>query len=514
MKGDAMSRFALIFPVIFALSACNTYPAPPHQDPPVDPPEVPYACKAEFAQNFDQPLQVADGLIRYAGFSPDCSKMYTVDEARQTLRVIDLLTGEVTELVPGVYTAWFTRDSERVVFLLPIDDLYEYELYVAEGDQVQLIDTQTSTTVLQSPDGKSIAYLKNYNTETYESDLYLAKVDTLPPVVTKVAGPVMGTLAFAPDGRLIFQNDSVNHHVEEDNLWCDWNTTSLRAYSPGDGSIELLGEDVLSWSFRVSQDGERVYGAGDYNCEAQTQSLMAYSLKGEAPVRLLAGQPMFLGLHEMLELTASGEILHSMYMWSQNPEDFRSEIWATKVDGSGSKVIAENVMSQAQTCAYFIPFQLAYDQVLLYLQRETHELMALDRASGDAWEILDGAQGLWYQLSPDGRSLLYYDDEYSPANLVLKQVDGGHSRVLMPGLMPGHESAWVRDGQRILLLPADIPGGGYKKLYSINPETGESIVVADDIPGEWLYGNTFVPHPSGHLVAVQRSGGMFLSRIP
>jgi hypothetical protein len=140
--------------------------------------------------------------------------------------------------------------------------------------------------------------------------------------------------------------------------------------------------------------------------------------------------------------------------------------------------------------------------------------MAVDRASGEAWEVLDGAQGLWYQLSPDGRSLLYYDDEYSPANLVLKEVEGGPSRVLMPGLMPGHESAWAAGGQRILLLPADIPGGGYKKLYSIDPETGESFVVADDVPGEWLYGNTFVLHPSGHLVAVQRAGGMFLSRIP
>jgi hypothetical protein len=378
---------------------------------------------------------------------------------------------------------------------------------------VHLIDTQTSTTILQSPDGKSLAYLKNYNTETYESDLYLAKIDTLPPVVEKVAGPVMGSLAFTPDGRLVYQDDSVHHHIEEENLWCDWHTTSLRARAP-DGSVELLGEDVLSWSFRVSQDGERVYGTGDYNCEAQTQSLVAYSLSGKAPVRLLVGQPMFLGPHEMLEDPERGEILHSMFMWSENPEDFRSELWATRIDGSGSEILAENVMSQMQTCAYFIPFQRAYDDVLLYLQRETHELMALDRASGDSWEILDGVQGLWYQLSTDGRSLLYYDDEYSPANLVLKQVDGGQSRVLMPGLMPGHESAWARDGERILLLPADIPGSGSKILYSINPETGESIVVADDVPGEWLYGNSFVLHPSGHLVAIQRTGGMFLSQIP
>ena len=100
-----MTRYALIFPLVFALSACNTYLAPPYEQPPIDPPQVPYACKAEFAENFDQPLQVADSLIRYAGFSPDCSKMYTVDEARQTLRVIDLNTREVTELVPGVYLA-------------------------------------------------------------------------------------------------------------------------------------------------------------------------------------------------------------------------------------------------------------------------------------------------------------------------------------------------------------------------------------------------------------------------
>jgi hypothetical protein len=439
--------------------------------------------------------------------------MYTVDEARQNLRVIDLQTREVTELVPGVYLAWFTRDSERVVFLMQIGDTYEFEVYIAEGDQVHLIDSGTSTAILQSPDGKSLAYLKNYNTETYESDLYLANIDTLPPVVTRVAGPMMGSPAFTPDGRLIYQDDSVHHHIEEENLWCDWHTTSLRARSP-DGSVTLLGEDVLSWSFRVSQDGERVYGAADYNCEAQTQSLMAYSLNGQAPIRLLADQPMFLGPHEMLELPESGEILHSMFFWSQTPEDFRSELWATRVDGSGYEILAENVMSQAQTCMYFIPFQVAYDQVLLYLTRETHELMALDRVSGKSWEILGGEQGLWYQLSPDGRSLLSYSDQYSPADLRITEVVGGETRTLMAGLMPGHESAWVRDGERILLLPADIPGSGHKKLYSINPKTGEAIVVADDVPGEWLYGNTFVPHPSGHLVAVQRSGGMFLSRIP
>lgn len=509
-----MTRFALIIPFLFALSACNTYLAPPHEEPPIDPPQVPYACKAEFAQNFDQPLQVADTVIRYAGFSPDCSKMYTVDEARQNLRVIDLETREVTELVPGVYLAWFTRDSKRVFFLLPIADTYEYELYIADGDHVHLVDTQTSTTILQSPDGNSIAYLKNYNTETYESDLYLAKIDQLPPVVTKVAGPVMGTLAFTPDGRLVYQDDSVHHHIEQDNLWCDWHTTSLRAYSVDDGTFELLGEDVLSWSFRVSQDGERIYGAGDYNCEAQTQSLISYSLEGKAPVHLLVDQPMFLGPREMLEDPERGEILHSMFMWSENPEDFRSELWATRTDGSGSEILAENVMSQMQTCAYFIPFQQAYDEVLLYLQRETHELMALDRNGGNTWEILDGTQGLWYQISPDGQSLLSYSDEYSPAELRLTEVVGGATRTLMTGLMPGHESAWARDGERILLLPADIPGSGTKNLYSINPETGESIVIADDVPGEWLYGNSFVMHPSGHLVAIQRTGGMFLSRIP
>jgi hypothetical protein len=514
MKGDAMIRFALIIPFIFALSACNTYPAPPHEDPPIDPPQIPYACKAEFAMNFDQPLQVADTVIRYAGFSPDCSKMYTVDEAVQKLRVIDLETREVTELSSNIYLAWFARDSKRVFYLLPIADTYEYELYIADGDQVHLIDSQTSTTILQSPDGKSIAYLKNYNTETYQSDLYLANIEKMPPEVVKVAGPVMGTLTFTPDGRLIYQDDSVHHHIEQDNLWCDWHTTSLRAFSPADSKVELLGEDVLSWSFRVSKDGQRIYGAADYNCEAQTQSLVAYSLTGQAPIRLLAGQPMFLGPHEMLELPESGEILHSMYIWGQNPEDLRSELWATRVDGSGYEILAENVMSQMQTCMYFIPFQVAYDQVLLYLQRETHELMAFDRVAGKSWEILDGSQGLWYQLSPDGQSLLSYSDEYSPAELRLTEVVGGETRTLMTGLMPGHESAWARDGERILLLPADIPGSGHKKLYSINPETGESIVVADDVPGEWLYGNTFVMHPSSHLVAVQRTGGMFLSRIP
>jgi hypothetical protein len=509
-----MIRFALIIPFVFTLSACNSYPLPAHEDPPVDPPQTPYACKPGFAEQFNEPFRVADGLVRYAGFSPDCSRMYTVDEARQTLRVIDLQTREITELVPGVYTAWFARDSKRVIFLVQIADTYEYELYIADGDQVHLLDTHTSTTVLQSPDGKSIAYLKNYNMETYESDLFLARIDQLPPEATKVAGPVTGSLAFTPDGRLIYQDDSVHHHIEQDDLWCDWNTTSLRALSPDDGGIELLGRDVLSWSFRVSQDGERIYGTADYNCEEQTQSLMAYSLSGQAPVRLLSGQPIFLGPSEMLELPERGEILHSMYFWSENPEDFRSELWATRVDGSGYEILAENVMSQMQTCAYFIPFQQAFDDVLLYLQRETHELMALDRSGGDSWEVLDGAQGLWYQLSPDGRSLLSYSDQYSPAELRLTKVTGGESRTLLTGLIPGQESAWTATGERILLLPASIDGGVSRPLYSINPETGESIVMADDVSGQWLYGNSFVPHPGGHLVAVQRTGGMFLSRIP
>ena len=511
-----MIRFALIIPFLFALSACNTYPLPP-SDPvdPVDPVDPPYACTLEFAKTFDQPFQVADTVIRYARFSPDCSKMYTVDEARQRLRIIDLETREATELNAGVYTAWFTKDSQRVFFLLPIADTYEYELYIADGETVHLIDTQTSTTIAQSPDGTSIAYLKNYDMETYESDLYVAKIDKLPPEVVKVAGPVMGTMVYTPDGRrLVYQNDTVHHHIEQDDLWCDWRTTSLRAYSLDDGAIELLGEDVLSWSFRVSQDGERIYAAADYNCEAQTQSLVSYSLQGKAPIRLLADQPMFLGPHEMLESPDGGEILHSMFSWSEIPEDFRSELWATKTDGSGSTILAENVMSQMQTCAYFIPFQPAFDDVLLYLQRESHELMALDRNGGDSWEVLDGAQGLWYQLSPDGRSLIYYDDEYSPAELRLTKVNGGESRTLMTGLVPGHESAWVSGGERILLLPASVDGGVSRPLYSINPETGETIVMADDVPGQWLYGNSFVPHPGDHLVAVQRTGGMFLSRIP
>ncbi len=510
-----MIRFALIIPWLFALSACSTYPLPPREDPIVNPPQTPYACKAEFAEEFDQPFKVADGLVRYAGFSPDCSKMYTVDEARQDLRVVDLVTRESTEVGSGVYTAGFTNDSRRVFFLVPIGDTYEYELYVAEGDGVHLIDSHTSTTVAQSPDGTAIAYMKNYDFETYRSDLYLARIDSMPPEVVKVAGSVMGSPAFTPDGgRLIYQDDSVHHHIEEGDLWCDWHTTSLRALSLGDGGVELLGADVLSWSFRVSEDGQRVYASSEYSCEGQTQTLMAYSLQGEDPVRLLTGQPMFLGTHEMLELPERGEILHPMVAWSQKPEDFRSELWATRVDGSGYEILAENVMSQMQTCAYFIPFQRAYDQVLLYLQRETHELMAVDRDSGDSWEVLDGEQGLWYQLSPDGRSLLYYSDEYSPAELRLTEVIGSNPRTLMTGLIPGHESAWALDGERILLLPASIDGGASRTLYSINPGTGETITMAEDVPGQWLYGNSFVPHPGGHLVAVQRTGGMFLTRIP
>jgi hypothetical protein len=514
MKGDAMTRFALIIPFVFALSACNTYPLPPHEDPPIDPPQIPYACKAEFAQNFDQPLLVADTVIRYAGFSPDCSKMYTVDEAVQLLRVIDLDTRKTTEYRTGIYTAGFTRDSKRMFFLVPIGETYEYELYITDGDQMQLIDTQTSTTVLQSPDGKSIAYLKNYNTETYQSDLYLANIEKMPPVVSKVAGPVMGTLAFTPDNRLVYQDDSVHHSIEEENLWCDWHTTSLRAYSPADSKVELLGEDVLSWSFKVSEDGERIYGAADYSCEAQTQSLVAYSLKGEASIRLLVDQPTFLGPREMLELPERGEILHSMYFWSENPEDLRSELWATKVDGSGYEILAEDVMSQMQTCMYFIPYQVAFDNVLLYLRRETHEVVALDRSDGGSWDVTGGEGGLWYQLSPDGQSLLSYSDEYSPAELVLTELVGGQSRSLMTGLVPGHESAWARDGQRILLLDSDVDRTRPRSLHSINPKTGETITMADDVPGQWLYGNSFVVHPGGHLVAVQRTGGMFLSQIP
>jgi dipeptidyl aminopeptidase/acylaminoacyl peptidase len=513
MKGDAMKRSAALFSVLFAFSACGTNPLPPFQDP-TDPDEIPFACKLEFSKVFEEPFQVTEVPVRSATFSPDCSKLCSIDNAEQRLRVTDLKARKTVVLNRDVERVYFTPDSSRVFFLVPIADTYVYELYVATGETVHFIDAPVQSTVAPSPDGNSLTYQKNPDADGLTSELYLARLDREPPEVVQLSARGAGSVSFTPDGsRIVFQTDPTKNIYEDEDIRCEWYTTTLWTAPTRGGTSQVLADQIMAWTQRVSSDGRRVYVYADYQCETHDQSLVSYPIEGGAPTRLLTGQHLFLDSQGFVELPERGEIVHPMVEWTPDPNDWRSELWATRTDGSGSRVVAENALSILQSRIYFMPLQLAFDDILLYTRRQTYELVAFE-LDGGSWDVLEGALGQWYQLSPDGRSILSWTAEYDFADLLVTSVVGARSQVVMDGIVRGGTvESWAANGKRVLVVPPAGSAAELRTLYSVDPATGERYIVVDEVTIPMTSAYAFSANPRGWLAAVHTPDGLFVSAV-
>jgi Tol biopolymer transport system component len=266
----------------------------------------------------------------------------------------------------------------------------------------------------------------------------------------------------------------------------------------------------------VAADGERAYGATDYDCEKQTQVLRSFSLSGGPALTLLPATESYFAPNDMLEIPDLGILVHVMVSYGDTPEDYRSELWATWTDGAGTRRLAENVMSNMQTCMYFIPYMLARDKVLLYLQRESHDIMALDLDNGDNWKVSGDAHSLFVNLSPDGRSILHLSssDYDGPKDLVMTEIASSKGRVLGNNIMSGARFDWSPSSEQVVFLTDNGATEQPRTLHAIAVDSQETRIVADDVLPGWLWGNDYVFHPGGHLIAVQRVGGLFLQLLP
>ncbi|HUU03699.1 MAG TPA: hypothetical protein VM425_19855 [Myxococcota bacterium] len=503
-------KYFLVILVLVAGCGYSTSGPNPGPDP-----VLPYACGQDFALTFQEPFLIMDRPAQFISFSADCGSCLTIEADSGILRLSDLEKRTTLEVDRTVYTAQFTKDSERVLFFKQTDQTFE--LFVAGKQGVFKIDSNLNHTMVQAPDGKSVAYLKDYDNETYLADLYLARLDVSPPTVEKVAGLVMGSPSFTADGkRLVFLSDPVAHTQEAPDYTCNWNTAGLRSFSIDAGSLTTVGRDILAWSFLVAADGRRVYATTDYDCVDQTRVLRSFSLSGGSGRTLLPETTSSFAPSDMLEIPELGFLVNAMVSYGDDPADYRSELWATRTDGSGTRMLAENVMSNMQTCMYFIPYILAADNILLYLRRETYDIMALDLDDRDGWTLSEGAFGLYVNLSPDGRSILHLKstDRDGPADLMLTEIASAKQRVLGHNLMSGAGFDWSPSGRRVVFFTDNSATGQPRTLHAAAVDSQETYVVADDVLPGWLWGQDYALHPGGRLIAVQRIGGLFLQLIP
>ncbi|MBW1808497.1 MAG: hypothetical protein JRJ87_09915 [Deltaproteobacteria bacterium] len=514
-------RYRSVFFLLAALisGGCTNYSSSQDPDPVVV--ELPHTCKHDFATNFDDPFLVTDGMMQSAAFSPDCTKLITIDAARQRLRVTNLETRTTTELDSDVQHAIFSRDSSKVIYLK--FDEQNYKLFIADGEQAHLIDRDVSYALVQSPDGNVLIYMVDYQDQTYMSDMRMVRLDQTPLVGTDLAKNTGGSASFTPDSQsLVFVSDIILREEEnpETGASCSWYYAKLNVLSLEDGARQLLSPEVSAWQHKISKDGKQVYSVVDYNCQDQSQTLVSYSLEGKKPIELISNNAMSGWGMDFIEIPEESIIIHMMVFYTSEPEyNYSAEIWATKTDGSGSRTLAQDAMSNMQTCMYFLPFQQASRDKLVYLRKDTSDLVAIDLEHQKSWTVTDTVNNLYYDVSPDARWVLTQTiNEAETYDLLLTPIEGGQSRVLMGDMgiagaysMPGR-SAWTPSSERILSV-FNNNDGTPRTLYSIAPHENLVRLIADDVPSEGFW-NSYVQSRGGWLVAVQRLSGMTVQLVP
>jgi hypothetical protein len=523
-------RYSLVFFLLTVLisGGCTSYSSSSDPDPDPVVIELPVTCKHDFATKFSEPFLATSGMMQSAAFSPDCTRLITIDAAEQRLRVTDLETRTTTELDSDVQQALFSRDSSKVIYLRT--DQQYYSLFIAEGEQVHLIDNNVSYGALQSPDGNVLVYFIDYDSQTLISEMRMVRLDQTPLVGAPLAEKTNGSAQFTPDSRsLVFMSDSSSREIEnpETGGSCTWHFSKLNVLSLEDGKLEQLSPEVGAWQYKISADGKRVYAIVDYNCQNQTQTLISYSLKGKEPIELISNQSITGWGMDFIEIPEDKSIIHMMVSYTYEPDyDYTAEIWATQTDGSGSRTLAQDALSNMQTCMYFLPFQQVSRDKLVYLRRgagdliaDTSDLVAIDLEHQKSWTVTDTIDNLYYEISPDGRWVLTQTmNESERFDLLLTPIEGGTSRILMGDMgvsgsypMPGR-SAWTPSSERILTVVNDNDGSP-RRLYSTAIPDDQVRLIADDIPSEGFW-NSYIQSPGGWLVAVQRPAGMTVQLVP
>lgn len=484
-------------------------------DEQVDPSDPPFACTQAFARAFGEPWQLTGGPAVQVQFSADCGRVLAVEQNSGRLVVADLDTRTVRDIHDGVGSARFVPHSEAVLFRVPSQtDARYHALYVAQGDEIHLVDTGV-TSVVPAPDGKTYAYLENPDPATGASGLHLASLDRLPPDPVRLASDAVGPPAYTPDGgHLVFLTSPVPHHHESQNIVCDWQAATPTVADTARGYTRALAGEVLVSNLQVSALADRVYAGTGFDCEAQTQDLVGIPLDGGAPIVLVEDQTSLFGPAGLVELADRGRLLHPMLLLGQNRNFLGSELWSTALDGTGSATLADDLMSNAQSCMYFVPFERVSERHVLYIRRDVRDLAAIDLDTRQSWTLAEELYGMFYAASPDGQQVLTFYPEHTAAQLHITPVAGGPGRVLLDDVAGSTgRVAWTASGERVLVLQG-VAVNAPRTLLAIDPATAEQEILADDVPPGTGWGTAFVSHPGGWLVAVQKANGLFVRAIP
>ncbi|MBW1809189.1 MAG: PD40 domain-containing protein [Deltaproteobacteria bacterium] len=489
---------------------CTSYPTNSQDDKPK---EIPFACTQAFTDGLADSIKISDTQqFRYIEFSEDCKKILTIDNTLQRLRVTDLESNTTIELNNNVDLARFGRDSNQVIIrILPEGKAYnQFELYLAQEDQVHLIDTNVLDSFQLSQDGSWLAYRKNYVNETYSSDLVLVSLDQIPLNPKTLASGVPGQPSFTNDSQKIaYLSNRQARHYESVNHTCDWHDFDLYLYDMATSQSELLGQGVTSYAVKMSADNLHILASADYDCENQSRTMTSFSLNGEDPQALVKKTSTFFDLDDVVEFIEEKKIMHIAVHFPTDPGEIQSELWITNMDGSGSEVVAQNVMSHMQSCAYFISFMLAADNTIVYTQRETLDIIALDLDTQQSWRLLESPESLYFSASPDGSSIISLYGHEGRVDLVVTNINSAESKTLLADMFDPGRFEWCASGKRLIYQESPHIIMDKHFVYSIDPASGQNQVLADDV-AQGAYAKL---HPGGWLVAVPREDGLYLMKV-
>jgi len=337
----------------------------------------------------------------------------------------------------------------------------------------------------------------------------------LPPTPVALGRDVIGTPRYAQQGKtLVFMEKSEHHTYESDNISCWWDTAELWAQPVDGGTNTLLGQNVLVYGMTPSADGQHVWAGTDYDCESQTQTLTRYPVNGQQPRAVVDGHPGMMGGLDMLEVPSRDLLLHAKYFYTnEEPYTYWTELWVSPIQGGEATLLATDLWNYMMSCMYIIPFQLAGDGIVLYVQAETRAVIAVDINTGEAWPLAQESDGHTYSPAPDGSSLLNIVEVPGRRDLLAIPIRGGEPRILAENLEIYDWASWNTTGERVLLLTDDLHLGALRSLKIIDMDSGEITVLADDIPDQ-IYGSAYQMSPGGWMTAIQRSDGLHIVKIP
>jgi Tol biopolymer transport system component len=289
------------------------------------------------------------------------------------------------------YNPSLSRQGNRLAYSRGVSDrnIWRLEITGTErkaGQPVSFISsTRREDSAQFSPDGKKIAF---YSDRSGNAEIWVCDSDGTSPVqVTTLGGPACGTPRWSPDGEQIAFDSNPDGH------W-DMFVVAASGGKPRRLTNQPSFEAIPSWS----HDGKWVYFCSDRSGERQIWRMPA---QGGEPVQVTRKGGLV-----ALESPDGRSVYYT------KTEEGKEGLWsASLAGGEETQVIDSLIASRAFSVAvdgiYFIT---GTPYTIEFFSFRTHQHRPLANVEDDV---------IYLTVSPDGRSILWTQDDHSGNDLML-----------------------------------------------------------------------------------------------